>query len=191
MKILIFIILAILVTLSCNHQAIPHIHHKHAPEYAGIDPNLQPLVDEYIDLAKKRRLAFKKHITAGFKVIDAGRVIGLCTFSEKFREVDIDIPFWNKSEGPQRRILVFHELTHCLCGRGHDYGKDKDYPSDFLGKMLEDFLFRVPFRSSVKPGFFADGCGMSIMTPEIASEDCIEEHEAEYLEEMFDRCEPY
>lgn len=190
MKDIIFAILAILVVISCVHHK-PRLENKEKPEYVGVNPTLKPFVDEYVQRAKARHLVFNNPVTVGFKVINVGDVIGVCSMTEKFREVDIDTIFWNRASHAKQRILIFHELTHCLCGRNHDFGNGQSYPDSLFGHILDDISFRSPFRIKVKSGYFVDGCGMSIMTPEIASDDCIDSHESEYLEEMFDRCEPY
>lgn len=189
MKVLILLIALLSVFLSCAHQK--HLMPKQSPEHHGIDAGLAPHINDYIARAKARGKVFKRPITGGFKSIDRGDVIGLCTFGDNFREIDIDTPFWKNASFAQQKVLVFHELTHCLCTRGHDYGKGKDYPTNFISKMFNDMKFHIPFKAEIDPGYFPDGCGTSIMTPVIADDECIQIHEVHYMNEMFDRCEPY
>lgn len=172
---------------------------KEKPEHVGIDKELNPYVNEYKDLASKRNIKFTKSVSMGFTDIrakDKGKnVVGLCTYSKEFREIDIDRKYWVKSTKETRKTLIFHEMTHCLCGRPHDYGEGKEYPNPVveaamaavykvLGSMNEPFWHR-------QPGFYMDGCPLSIMYPIVVSDDCVDNHWEEYEQEMLNRCVPY
>ena len=72
---------------------------KFHPEYKGVDPKVQGLVNEYKDLAKKQGIVFDKEVTVGFtKLGENGRfdIIGRCTYGWGWREVDISPEFWHK-----------------------------------------------------------------------------------------------
>lgn len=163
---------------------------KDHPEYTDINRVLQPYIDEYVELAGKRGIKFTHDITAGMKEIKEGRIIGLCNYNEDWREIDIDIPFWNNATSVSKKTLMFHELTHCKCNRDHDYGKNKTYLVDFVQRMINlpnggmIFWFR-------KPGYYPDDCPVSIMYPSLVPDQCIKQHEKDYIDEMFERCEPY
>lgn len=190
MKCLIFLIYALLIAILCANQPKTG-KAKTSRDHIGIDPELQVYVDDYVDRAKARGFEFKHSITVGFKTINEGAVIGLCTYNKQWREVDIDVPFWESARFKSRMVLVFHELTHCLCSRGHDYGEGKEYPNSFVRKVIDNINFQIPYRAAQKPGYYEDGCALSIMTPTIEDESCIQAHEEDYMKEMLDRCNPY
>ncbi len=161
---------------------------KHNPEWHDIDPKAKPLHDEYIDLAKQNHLTFKHTVNIGFKHINEGNAIGVCYYF-KNREIDIDIDYWNHNSDTQRKILLFHELTHCYCERGHDWAKDKNYPETYIDKKIQ--FLRTVFFGTRKAGYFEDDCPMSLMSPTIVSDFCYYEHGDRYLQELFERCNEY
>lgn len=175
MKILVKAILLIILLCSCCK---PHI--KIRPEYKGVDPILGSLVDEYIDLANQNGIVFDNKVTIGFKDIGNGTIVGLCTFGGWFREIDIDKDYWNKTGSLSHLVLVWHELTHCYCSRIHDYGEGKIYSN-------KEWIFGT--RDA--PGYYSDGCPITIMYPQVLDDTCTESHYSDYIKEMFDRCIPY
>lgn len=183
-----------LFAVSCAHHAKVHIPDKKGPEWTGVDPRLQPYVDEYLKLAQKRGIVFNHKVSMGIKKIGHEPVIGLCWTENTWREVDIDEDYFydDFTSESQDMILVFHELTHCYCGRPHDYYAN---PGGSYGLGFISQLFNIPmpgpWRAKIKPGYFADRCGMSIMTPAIANQECIKAHIAHYIDEMFEGCRPY
>lgn len=183
------IVILFLTALLCAGMGASAIFKgKHNPEWHGIDERAKPLYDEYIQLAKQNHLSFDHTVNVGFKHIDNGNAIGVCYYF-KNREIDIDIDYWNKNSDTQRKILLFHELTHCHCGRGHDWGKDKNYPETYIEKKVQ--FLRTVFFGTRKAGYFQDDCPMSLMHPSIVSDFCYYEHGERYLEELFERCDPY
>lgn len=152
----------------------------HLPEFTGVDPKLEELVKEYKELAKIHGITFKKEVTIGFKKINEGRAIGVTTSARFWREISIDTEFWERSSGAEKTIVLFHELTHAYCDRGHTYGDNKEYKDDFL------------IYSNVENGFYEeDGCQLSIMYPSLIDKKCIYSHYNEYVAEMFNNCKPY
>lgn len=188
-----FITLTQLATISQISKAKP------APEHKGVDKELLSYVNKYKDLAAKRNIKFTKEVSMGFTDIqakDKGRnVVGLCTYSKDFREIDIDRKYWVKSTKETRRTLVFHEMTHCLCGRPHDYSDGKEYPGPIVEAVMS--LMRKMWNSPNepfwhrKPGFYMDGCPLSIMYPIVLDDDCVDDHWDDYQSEMLNRCVPY
>lgn len=162
---------------------------KTAPEYVGVDPEAQPFVDEYMWLGAQNHLHFDKQVTVGFKVINDGRIVGMCNYGGWFREIDLDTSYWIYSTKTTRMTLMFHELTHCYCDRAHDYGKGDDYPEAQKARIRRAIEWRV--EGGPRPGYWADGCPVSIMHPVLLSDDCMLEHYQEYTTEMFDRCDAW
>lgn len=179
----------IVILISCSHLSTNNlgIKTKLSPEYYGVDPVIKPIVDEYLELSTRNSIAFTHKVTIGLKDIGHGRIVGLCHYGINFREIDIDKTFWDHSSYNDKRILVYHELTHCYCGRGHDYGEGKNYPEASLLDIFKDTIFEI----KDDKGKYDDGCPLSIMYPYVLKESCFEKHLDSYTIEMFDRCNPY
>jgi hypothetical protein len=186
MKELLFIILALMVYGPSAREE----EASNQPKYSKTDEKLQIYEDIYIDLARKHNIKFTHSVYAGFTVIKQGLIVGMCHYTSHYREIDIDQPFWEKTEEDTRRTLMFHELTHCLCGRDHDYGLNKPYIDPKYEEIVQRCMPRIPLWVNY-PGYFVDGCPLSLMSPTLPTLDCIKIHGAEYEEEMFDRCKPY
>lgn len=154
------------------------------PEFKGIHADLQPYHDRWIKLAKEHKLSFKRKVSIGFKKIDDKSTIGRCWYLFNRREIEVDPRFWDYASEAGREALMYHELTHCFCGRDHDYGKKKSYPEN----SLESKVCTV---ESDHPGFFEDGCPLSMMHPRILDEMCYLSHYQHYIDEMFERCETW
>ena len=159
-------------------------HEKPAPEHKGVDPAFTPYVQEYMFYAKTQGLKFDDTVTIGFKDMARSsgqyQTIGLTTYGGSWREIDIDREYWYEHTKTSDMILLFHELTHAYCTRGHDYAKDKKYGE--AGKINKD---------SEKDGYYEDGCPISIMYPVIINDDCTFAHYSEYTNEMFQNCDPW
>jgi hypothetical protein len=158
---------------------------KPTPRYKGVDPEIAPLVDEWIGLGGERGYSFKNTVTVGFMSIDSPKdkgylIIGQCHLEDNFREIDFDKNYWDNSDFTEKEMTPFHELAHCYCDRKHDYGKNKDYDEN-----------KETYPKSTSNGFFEDECPLSLMYPVLFSKECFYRHYAEYIDEMFDRCEPY
>lgn len=152
-----------------------------SPRYTGVDPILTPYVDRWFSMAKDRGLKFDKVVTLGFRNIDDGNIVGLCNYGFGFREIDVDKSYWKNSTESDKIVLVDHELVHCYCDRGHDYGDGKEYGD--AEKSRSD--------PSKKDGFWSDGCPISIMFPQIINGTCFINHYQDYMDEMFRGCVPW
>lgn len=177
-----------LFVLGCSdhgHKIKPRL----APVYKGIDARAYPLISDYVLRAKKHHVRFTKPISIGFTDINNGGVVGTCFYGKNFREIEIDNHEWFSHTELNREELIFHELTHCLCSRRHDYADGKEYtpiPLEKLDQIFHDWPFYAPL-----PGRYKDECPLSIMFPHVLSLKCIKAHREEYLNEMFDRCKPW
>lgn len=176
-KHLICVFIGVLAT-TCSTAPI-----KKHPEYKGIDPRFESLVKEYKEIAKIQKITFKNEVTIGFKKINEDDIVGLCNYGEDWREIDIDLLYWENTTNTTHLALLFHELTHCYCDRGHDYGKKKEYPTPKEIRENE----REQIRNL--PGYYEDGCPLSLMHPIVVEDECVTRHYDDYIHEMFDRCE--
>lgn len=183
------LILAIstILTLGCDNK--PSRPPRLKPLATGIDVRAFPLVLKYVILAHRSNVHFTKPLSVRFTKIDDGGVVGSCWMAKDFREIDIDTEYFYKLEEGTREELIFHELTHCLCNRLHDYGNGEEYTPISL-EFMDDFFLK--YMKVPKPGRYKDGfCPTSIMFPHVLWDRCVREHQQEYYKEMFNRCKPW
>lgn len=107
----------------------------------------------------------------------------MCTYGGFWREIDIDIDFWNRATPTSKLALMFHELAHCYCTRGHDFADGTEYPEP---KFMDFFS-----KCTTEPGYYPDGCPLSIMHPIIIEDTCVANHYNDYVNELFNRCDPW
>lgn len=184
----------LLIAVSCStFRGTTKVVSKKGPEYNGVDLAIKPYVDEFLDISKRNNITFTNKVTVGVKRINTGAVIGLCTTKgTEWREIDIDYNFFVNSPEIRRKALIFHELIHCYCTRGHDHSGGTDYPSiNTLKLFVERVGQSIPWCLEKSSGYFDDGCASSIMHPYIQELGCLQTHWDEYMKEMFDRCEPF
>lgn len=151
------------------------------PDYNGVDPQIAPYANSWMDLAQKYNLKFEHKVTIGFKDINDGPTVGLTNFGVGFREIDVDKEYWKDSTTIGKTILVWHELGHAYCNRMHDYKNGKEYKS--AKEAIKD--------PDEKDGFFEDKCPITLMFPSIMEDDCFKFHYNDYVREMFGTCKPY
>jgi hypothetical protein len=162
---------------------------KTKPDYTGVDPRAQALVDEFMWLSKQNHIQFTHTVTLGFKDIDHGMAVGICTYAPYFREIDLDVNYWNNTSNTTHAAMVFHELTHCYCARGHDYGENLQYPPTESERTTQALKWRL--EGGQRPGYLDDGCPTTFMYPIVLDDECTLKHYSSYVQEMFDRCEPF
>ncbi len=60
------------------------------------------------------------NVTAEIQKLNQGSVAGSCTTNgQDIRHITIDQEFWNKATHLIKEMVIFHELGHCVLGRGH------------------------------------------------------------------------
>lgn len=159
---------------------------KQGPLFKGVDPKVKPIVDEYFKLSKQNHIRFRNKVTMGFEQINKGNIVAYCTFGDFYREITIDVSYWHHSTNMTKHILLFHELTHCYCGRGHDYRKGIAYPETESARIA--LALQWVQKGGPRPGYWPDGCPFSLMYPVVLDDSCATAHYKEYTKEMFDRC---
>jgi hypothetical protein len=160
-----------------------------SPEFTDIDPKAWNYVQEYKKLAKIQGIEFKNNVNIGFKKINQGTVIGLTTYGHGFREIAIDEYFWSTSTLLQKEGLLLHELNHAYCTRSHDYAKGKEYPKTEEERRRQAKSWTKP--GEAIPGYYTNGCPLSLMYPTILDDYCMMIHYNDYVEELFERCKPW
>jgi len=184
-------ILALLFLISCAKPPIRRtkVFPDHSTEIS--DPQIKAIVDEFMDLSKRNKVKFNSKVSVGFTKINDGNVIGTCSYRMTFREIDLDIDFWKNATFIQKTSLLYHELAHCYCDRDHDFGDGTLYPDDSFKYILQSWFQKSTFNIYRPEGYYEDGCPTSIMYPKLIEDYCFRVHYNEYVNEMFNRCEPY
>jgi hypothetical protein len=169
--------------VSCCSTITPY-REKLIPEHKGVDPAFTLYLQEYMYYASTQALKFDNTVTIGFTNLDDSkggyRVIGLTSYGNNWREIDIDREYWYNHTNTSDMILLWHELSHSYCTRGHDYNWGKEYGE--AGHIKKEAQI---------DGFYSDGCPISIMYPVIISDQCTSRHYSEYIKEMFQNCDPW
>jgi hypothetical protein len=184
LKIVNYLITLLALATLCSCCSGPKL--KTHPEYKGVDPTLKPYVDEYLGLSTRKNIKFFHDVTVGFKKINYGNVVGICNYGLNWREIDVDSDFWNNATSASKLAMLFHELTHCYCTRGHDYGKNLDYPETEGARIARALQWQQ--EGGPRPGYWDDGCPTSLTYPVVVDDNCLYAHYNQYIDEMFDRC---
>lgn len=91
---------------------------------ANIPSALAPYFETFREKALENNLIVdyeSANITAEITLIDEGSVAGICsTNGHDLRHITIDQNFWNQAPHLLKEMIVFHELGHCVLGRGHE-----------------------------------------------------------------------
>lgn len=153
--------------------------------FSKSDPTIQAYVNDFLKkantvLPKSKRIK----LTSGF-VEFKGDTVGECTtYTDHTGEIRIDRSAFDHYSEIQKRVLIFHEATHCFCGRKHThkYGMYKASPVDPIGETDEKTLKHL--------GYYSDLCPTSIMYPRVLDADCALSHWADYEKEMLEGCQP-
>lgn len=175
MKKLIFIIL---LTTSC--AVMPRV----VPKQKGIAPIFEPYISDYRQIIGKDKYDYRfKRLSINFAELD-GNVLGRCWWLLGGGvEIEIDKDWWYGFWTTQmdKKLVVYHELEHCIRYRLHTDRKEK------IKNVLDIFDEIGYFLGLIdKPGFFSDGCAVSLMNSYTESTYCQEKHYSDYIKEMVD-----
>lgn len=95
-------------------------------EDENIPSELLPYFVSFQNAAKKHGLNIDydaANVTAEIQAINDGNVAGTCsTNGHNLRHIVIDQSFWNRASNLLREMVIYHELGHCVLGRGHTEG---------------------------------------------------------------------
>lgn len=174
-------------------QPPPKDVRKKQPIYGDeiTNPELKTILNEYLSLSARNNIYFTNKVSIGFTDIKRKSVIGVCGMTDSWREIDLDSKFWKKASWPSKIALVYHELTHCYCTRGHDFDNGVAYPDNDLAKLIEEIMVRQPISPLRPSGYLDDNCPKSIMHPYALEDGCFTKHYSYYVKEMFARCKPW
>ena len=168
MKNIICIIVLLITFFSCEKKVIP-----------SSSTPVQPVKNDLTDLIAKfnneAEIRGKKVNTQNFSIIlDAilsKGYVGLC--EKEQNRVRLDSTFWNKMSIYEKELLLFHELGHCILGRGHlntSYANGEykslmragdsnfgDKAIDFYGKKRKYYLDELFDETIVGPDWINKG----------------------------------
>lgn len=89
----------------------------------NIPSSLTPYFETFKEKALEYNIAVdyeSENVTAEIKLINEGTVAGSCTTNgHDIKHIVIDQSFWSQASHLVKEMVVFHELGHCVLGRGH------------------------------------------------------------------------
>lgn len=181
-----YTIAAIVVAILTVRQCSDGIREKKEPEYHGVDPEVQPVLDQFLRISSENNIVFNNRVTIGLKNINEGGAVGICNYGKGWREIDVDRSYWESASEATQYALLFHELTHCYCGRDHDFADGKPYKT--VKELKEENQNGEKHSGG---GFYKDNCPTSLMYPIVVDDECLLLHYDDYKKEMLERCEPF
>lgn len=84
---------------------------------ASVDPELQPYLDSF---QSDTNVQIATPVTLKFGDIRESAEDGLCENGLGIPVITIDKTAWAQADDTNRKLLVYHELGHCVLGRSHD-----------------------------------------------------------------------
>lgn len=102
-----------------------------------VDPEFQPYVDEFIEDAEyyNSNIEMLPHISISFvDEFENPFVLAQCNYTIYESNVQVKRQSWDSANEFQRKLLVYHELGHCVLGKKH-------LSDDDIGIMSEDVTF--------------------------------------------------
>lgn len=112
------------------------------------DPTFEPYKKQF---EKDTGTTISKFITVNFSTRE-GNIAGSCRAFPYI--INIDPSVWFRVSAIQKQALIYHELSHCVCFRGHT------------------------------TGYLKDGCPKSLMDTRMMRTSCLEKHWEKYMAEF-------
>ena len=145
-----------------------------------IDHRLLPIVSEFYYM-KTGKIVDDYSITVHIGKLEDPHWVGVCRQGIFGTEITIGEEFYNNNSYLQVHSTVFHELGHCVLGKGHNPPVGwQDVRSIKTLMQYIDVLRGRPVEE-----FMKDGCPISIMYYAQFSDYCYMKHYVEYMEELF------
>ena len=151
-------------------------------DYPDINPEFNMYISSFIE--KSNGLINETDfddVYMGFKKYEDGDVVGYCSITPFYRQIDINLDWWKSHQYQlSREELIFHELGHCVLYRPHTEPTSTGGVLGFFERLLFDLGI------SQRMGYLNDGCPASYMHPTIVDTYCINKHHKYYISEIFD-----
>lgn len=100
--------------------------------YPGVDEALWSYFERFEIEAAAQNIEIdliQTETTGTIEDLEEENVAGLCSYSTDRQNqiienhITIDMEFWNRFNDNVKEMIVFHELGHCVLGRGHREGQ--------------------------------------------------------------------
>lgn len=118
---MLLLLLSFVIVSSCQND--PVLEDNSEIYNSNIPPSLTPYFETFREKALEYDLFIDydaANVTAEIKLINEGSVAGSCTTNgHDLRHIIIDHTFWNQASHLVKEMVIFHELGHCILGRGH------------------------------------------------------------------------
>ncbi len=117
--------LSTIIILSSCYSDNQEFVQQESIQYDGVDRSLWSFFSRFEEEAQLRGLSYDLNdlgITGVIESIPEDGVAGTCEYGRHIHHVTVDRNFWNRSSEVSREFVVFHELGHCVLGRGHEEG---------------------------------------------------------------------
>ncbi len=132
-------LLCIVFSFSC--QSDPVVEDNSEASISDVSPLLAPYFKTFKEKALEYDLVIDfsaVNVTAEIKSINEGSVAGSCTTNgHDIRHIVIDQAFWNQASHLIKEMVIFHELGHCVLGRGH---KETSFPNGICQSIMRSGL---------------------------------------------------
>jgi hypothetical protein len=122
------ILFSLFLFSQCEQVILEQEEVEESSELGGnINSELAPFFITFQEEARRYGLEIdyeSSNVTAQLEQINNGNVAGTCTTNgHNLRDIVIDQSFWDRASPLLREMVIFHELGHCVLGRGHFEGQ--------------------------------------------------------------------
>lgn len=140
----------LLLVTACGPNVESSLHEL---PYLG-DVHVQAECEQYYGRWERETGIPIMYVSCRIEPLNMPNVVGVCETLHRYKAIRLDAEWWKVLGAHQREQLMFHELGHCVLGRGHD--------------------------TELHP----DGRPMSIMFPNLLKAHVYGEHRHEYIKEL-------
>ncbi|HUV84453.1 MAG TPA: putative metallopeptidase [Methanosarcinales archaeon] len=122
-------ILALLLLIGCGTPIEDLNPTKKDKKYEVADKELESYINLFEEESKSRKAVSIDNLIVEYgNTADVGQgllnlldvTIGVCYSGSDTPRIVIDKSYWADATDTQKEVLMFHELGHCILGRGHD-----------------------------------------------------------------------
>lgn len=110
-----YYIVFLLLIVSCGSSPTP------SKDNNAIEADFKPYYDEFIeDLNIRNRRVSYGNIAIKFDAMRSPGNVGECHYLYPKHTVKINKKFWDNSSDAIKKIIIYHELGHCMLYKGHN-----------------------------------------------------------------------
>lgn len=102
-----------------------------------VDNSLLPYYNMFMDDAVKREIKILPNVVIKFEKLKWPR-IGQCNWYAETPIVSIDPDYWNKTSECRKKLIMYHELGHCMLFLDHDdnYSTIYNMPQSIMNSYI-------------------------------------------------------